>query len=100
MQPDIAKYHCSGRSSLSNAGPFLLTHTVDQKVRNRPFSYSTKESGSSVFLYIFIREVRSDRVALQLLSLLSTFEILQIVAKCRSILILFRIAKRSILDTV
>ena len=64
---------------------------------NRPFSYSAKEPGSSVFIYIFIIEVRSSGV--RAYHYCAHSKIPQTVAKYRSIEILFRIAKRSIKDS-
>ena len=47
---------------------------LDQEsLQKRPFSYSRKERGLSVIFYIFLY-ARFDRVTLQLLLLLYTFE--------------------------
>ena len=63
---------------------------------NRPFSYTTKEPGSSViFIHFYMRGSIEWRQSFGLHCAHS--KILQIVANCRSLLILCRIAKRSIL---
>ena len=46
---------------------------MNSATKHRPFSYSAKEPGSSVISKHFIHKIRSS-VALELLSLLSTFE--------------------------
>ena len=56
---------------------------------NRSFSYSTKESGSSFIFIRIILYTRLDRMALELLSLLCTFENSSNISKRRSIQILF-----------
>ena len=62
---------------------------------NKPFSYSAKETGSSVIFIHFLAR-GSIEWRENFYHYCAHSKILQIVAKCRSILILFRIAKRSI----
>ena len=65
----------------SNIEPLLILPV------KRPFSYSTKESGSSDIFIHFIHEARLNGVKAS--TFLFTFEILQNVMKYRSIRILF-----------
>ena len=76
-----------------------LLHSIHTSGHNRPFSYSTNEPGSSViFVHLYTRGSIEWRQSFY--HNCAHSKILQNVAKFRSILILFGIAKRSILGAV